>query len=143
MGKHSAPHVNYDGTPLPRVHFPGPWREGGTTPCGLPFMTRNMKGELVTAVNTAGDWRLVDCEICFAKEDIKHRQDFDYGAHSAPHPVADAWLREWVARSPLLAHLLGDHTSTPAPTEPPVREDVGAGIEVLVDTPDITLWTGR
>lgn len=88
MAKHAAPHTNYDGTPLPLVHFPGPFTPGGLTPCGIPFMTRDVGGQLVTAVPSAIDPHLVNCEACYAVEDMRHRQDHTYGRHSA---VTDIW----------------------------------------------------
>jgi hypothetical protein len=128
MGKHSAPHTNYDGSPLPLVHFPGPaWQEGALTPCGEPYIKRDMCGQLVTAVPTAIDPRLVNCEACYAKEDIKHRQDYEYGQHSDVSDNVDAWLSGVVARSRVLSHVFGVHPTTPATPVATATEDVRPG----------------
>lgn len=67
------------------MHFPGPWTEDGRTPCGEQFMRRS-HGVWVTAVNSAAMPELVTCEACYATEDVKHRQDYQYGRHTGPLP---------------------------------------------------------
>lgn len=48
------------------VHLPGPWMDGGKTPCGILFAKRGRDG-VRTVVGSALDWRLVTCRTCLDK----------------------------------------------------------------------------
>lgn len=96
MAKHRAPLLD------PRcdqgvVHLPGRWHPDGRTPCGARFLKLE-KGHWVTAVPTAIMPQLVTCEACYATEDVKHPQDYEYGRHTGPLP--DLWDLPVIAATP-------------------------------------------
>lgn len=121
MAKHAAPHTDFDGTPLPLVHFPGLFVPGGLTPCGLPFAERGWDGELRTVVASAINPALVNCEACYATEDIKHRQDYAHGQHSA--------MKE---NEVYLADLLQGKVYATAPPSTPGEPSGSASVDVRV-----------